>query len=362
MKSLHEHIIEALEGSKMTYSGKNQDFVDVILENPEGKILILRRANYMKNFRTCWGVIGGAVDIADKTLKDAAVRETVEETGISLSFNEVNNMKHLFDYKYKDGNVSHVFWTRLETKIDKVKISREHSKYEWVNFSDEKIDERKWMPEVFNILQKWEQTPVNEKLIINKDAKIIGVNSKKIETVIAEDTEDLCNIIDIAVDEFAKKCPDFSEVLDLNYIDVSKIERFHNLFDAEANENFRKIKYIDISNWDMRNAYFCSSMFIGAEELISVGDLSNWTFTDKLNTLRGMFSYCYELDFIGDISNWNVSHVNNFNRMFKSCRSLNNVGDLNKWNIREDASKKNMFFDSALKTPKWYDRNKEETT
>lgn len=169
MKSLYEHITEALDGSKMTYSGKNQEFVDVILQNTEGKILILRRANYMKNFRTCWGVIGGAVDVADKTLKDAAVRETVEETGISLSFNEVNNMKQLFDYKYKDGNVSHVFWTRLETKIDKVQISREHSKYEWIDFSDEKIDDRKWMPEVFSILQKWEQTPVNERLIINKN-------------------------------------------------------------------------------------------------------------------------------------------------------------------------------------------------
>ena len=157
MITLKNYIIEALDGSKMTYSGKNQDFVDVILEDPNEKILILRRANYMKNFRTCWGLIGGAVDVADKTLKDAAVRETVEETGISLSFNEVNSMKHLFDYKYKNGNVSHVFWTRLETKIDKVTISQEHSKYEWIDFSNEKIDERKWIPEVFTILQKWEQ-------------------------------------------------------------------------------------------------------------------------------------------------------------------------------------------------------------
>ena len=96
MKTLNTYIQEALEGSKMTYSGKNRDFVDVILEDPEGKILILRRANYMKNFRSCWGVIGGAVEPKDKTLKDAAVRETAEETGISLSFNEVNNMKQLF--------------------------------------------------------------------------------------------------------------------------------------------------------------------------------------------------------------------------------------------------------------------------
>ena len=168
MKSLYEHITEALDGSKMTYSGKNQEFVDVILQNTEGKILILRRANYMKNFRTCWGVIGGAVENKDKTHKDAAIRETFEETGYELSFIEQNNMKHLFDYTYKDGNISHVYLVKLESEIN-VKISKEHSKYEWIDFSEEKIDERKWMPEVFNILQKWEQTPVNERLIINKN-------------------------------------------------------------------------------------------------------------------------------------------------------------------------------------------------
>ena len=69
MKSFIQHITEALDGSQMKYSGKNREFVDVILEDPDGKILILRRANYMKNFRTCWGVIGGAVDVADKTPK-----------------------------------------------------------------------------------------------------------------------------------------------------------------------------------------------------------------------------------------------------------------------------------------------------
>lgn len=168
MKSLYEHITEALDGSKMTYSGKKGEFVDVILQNTEGKILILRRANYMQNFRTCWGVIGGSVDAKDKTHKDAAIRETREETGYELSFMEQNNMKHLFDYTYKNGNISHVYFVKLESNIN-VKISREHSKYEWVDFSEEKIDDRKWTPEVFNILQKWEQTPINERLIINKN-------------------------------------------------------------------------------------------------------------------------------------------------------------------------------------------------
>lgn len=204
---------------------------------------------------------------------------------------------------------------------------------------------------------------IDEKLLINKNAKIIGIkNPNNREIVVAKDTEDLCNIIDKAIDKFAEDCPDFSEVLDLNFIDVSRVARFHNLFDPDANPNYAKVKYIDVSGWDMANAEYCSSMFRGAEELISVGDLSNWNFTDNLNSLRGVFAYCHKLNFIGDISNWNVSNVNNFNRMFKECRSLTNVGDLNKWNIREDASKRSMFWDSGIKKiPKWYDRNKEET-
>ena len=170
MISLRKYITEALDGSKMTYSGKNKEFVDVILQNTEGNILLLRRANYMHNFKTCWGVVGGSVEKTDKTHKDAAIRETREETGYELSLVEQNNMKYLFDYTYKDGNISHVYNVKLESNIN-VKISREHSKYEWVDFSEEKIDDRKWMPELFNVLQKWEQTPVNERLIINKNYK-----------------------------------------------------------------------------------------------------------------------------------------------------------------------------------------------
>lgn len=242
MKSLNKYLAEALDGSKMTYSGKNQDFVDVILENPEGKILILRRANYMKNFRTCWGVIGGAVDVADKTLKDAAVRETAEETGISLSFNEVNNMKKLFDYKYKNGNVSHVFWTRLETKIDKVKISREHSKYEWVKFSDEKIDERKWMPEVFNILQKWEQTPVNERLLINKNY----------------------NDASKTIDDLIKKYVDFNEALSISppislvhnlNIKINRLGQNHALLFGESEKNAWSEECMKHINFDDNRCY-----------------------------------------------------------------------------------------------------------
>lgn len=170
MKSLNNYIQEALDGSKMKYSGKNSKFVDVIIENNNGEILVLRRANYMKNFKSCWGIVGGAVELKDKNSFEAAIREVKEETSIEIDAALQLKLKQIFTYQYEDGNITDVFHIKFDD-IPNIKISREHSKYEWIDFKNEKIDERKWMPEVFSILQKWENITINERLIINKDLK-----------------------------------------------------------------------------------------------------------------------------------------------------------------------------------------------
>lgn len=313
MKKLSHYIQEALEGSQMKYSGKNCEFVDVILEDPDGKILILRRANYMKNFRTCWGVIGGAVDISDKTPKDAAVRETAEETGISLSFNEVNNMKQLFDYKYKDGNISHVFHTRLETKIDKVKISREHSKYEWINFYEEKIDERKWIPEVFNILQKWETTRIDERLIINKDfCNTIKVYNDG-------------NFLDVIDERFKKAISNKTYKLDYSDLDTSDITSMTNLFNAVVVDDADKITEINIEGWN----------------------------TKKVLSFQNMFRGCENLERIIGIEDIDVSNATSFVSMFENCKKLK--CDLNTWKVKNTSVKGDMFTNVPMNSiPNWY--------
>ena len=204
---------------------------------------------------------------------------------------------------------------------------------------------------------------IDEKLIVNQrfDEKLV-INKDFVDTELDEIKATDDNLFDVVVAEVHKqsgKGQSRLHPINLNHIDVSEITEMSCLFDAVNVEV--TLRYIDISEWDVGNVERMKWMFCGAEELISVGDLSNWYFTDKLNTLRGMFAYCHKLDFIGDISNWNVSNVGNFNRMFKECRSLTNVGNLNKWKIIENASKRDMFLDSAIKKiPKWYDRNKDE--
>lgn len=136
-------------------------YVDGILVSEDEKILILRRANYMKNFGGQWGFVGGSVDKKDKNNKEAIIREIKEETGIELTFNEQQKMKAVDKqgHEREDGSIGSdtEYWLiKLESNPD-VKISREHSKYEWVGPEEIKERNRKFMPDVFHYIQLYFQ-------------------------------------------------------------------------------------------------------------------------------------------------------------------------------------------------------------
>ena len=141
--------------------GEIKHYVDGILVSENEKILILRRANYMKNFGGQWGFVGGSVDKKDKNNKEAIIREIKEETGIELTFNEQQKMKAVDKqgHEHEDGSIGSdtEYWLiKLETTPD-VKISREHSKYEWVGPEETKEKNRKFMPDVFHYIQLYFQ-------------------------------------------------------------------------------------------------------------------------------------------------------------------------------------------------------------
>lgn len=142
--------------SIITYINESQDdikrYVDGILVSPDDKILILRRANYMKKFAGKWGFIGGSIDDKDKDSKAAIKREIKEETGYELTWNEEHEMK-MFDKINHQDNSSTEYWIiKLEVEPE-IKISREHSKYEWYEIENDK--DYKWMPDVYQIIQKY---------------------------------------------------------------------------------------------------------------------------------------------------------------------------------------------------------------
>ena len=67
----------------------------ILMSHDKTKLLLLQRANYMKKFGGKWGFAGGQLDKNDKCLKDTAVRELLEETGIILTFNEIQGIKKI---------------------------------------------------------------------------------------------------------------------------------------------------------------------------------------------------------------------------------------------------------------------------
>lgn len=141
--------------------GEIKHYVDGILVSEDEKILILRRANYMKNFGGQWGFVGGSVDKKDKNNKEAIIREIKEETGIELTFNEQQKMKAVDKqgHEREDGSIGSdtEYWLiKLETTPD-IKISREHSKYEWVGPEETKERNRKFMPDIFHYIQLYFQ-------------------------------------------------------------------------------------------------------------------------------------------------------------------------------------------------------------
>lgn len=148
MKSFKEYLIEDKEPKK---------YVDAIIVFNE-EILVLRRANYMKQFRSMWGFPGGSIDKNDKDAKEAIIREIKEETKIELSNNEINNLKSIDIHEHLGGpnddivvSSTEYFLVHLE-KEREIKISREHSKYEWVNKDNFKDKQGKYVSDVYHYI------------------------------------------------------------------------------------------------------------------------------------------------------------------------------------------------------------------
>ena len=76
----------------------------VIIENPEGEILLQRRAD-----NHCWGIAGGSIELGEST-EEAAKRELFEETGLiadELELFSVFSGKNQH-YIYPNGDEVHV--------------------------------------------------------------------------------------------------------------------------------------------------------------------------------------------------------------------------------------------------------------
>ena len=150
--------------------------------------------------------------------------------------------------------------------------------------------------------------------------ELILLSNKLNKKFVVKDNEFLQDIIDTICVRL--DCPKAN----LNWIDVSKLEDFSNLFN---NSTFNG----DISEWDTSNAKTMYSCFAFSE---FNGNLSKWNFSHVKN-MDWMFQ---DSLFNNDsIKTWDVSHVKSMNGMFKDS---NFNQDISNWNV-ENCKYFNLF-------------------
>lgn len=74
--------------------------VQVVLINPEGYVLGVSRKDNHEDF----GLAGGSLEDYDKSAEEGAIRETLEETGISIY-----NLKLIYAKGHRDGRMGYTY-------------------------------------------------------------------------------------------------------------------------------------------------------------------------------------------------------------------------------------------------------------
>lgn len=112
--------------------------VKTIIEDEQGRCLLIRRSALSRHFAGCWEWPGGKVDPGED-FADAMLRETLEETGLEI---ELTGLAGATEFEMPK---VHVVALCFEARVagGQVKLSEEHDAFEWVPWSE---------------LQKWDLT------------------------------------------------------------------------------------------------------------------------------------------------------------------------------------------------------------
>ena len=109
-------------------SKKARQFSSIVIYFDNGKVLLLKRKDKVP-YGGKWGFPGGGAEKGESP-KEAAIRETGEETGIKVL---PDDLVFLEKVSSPDGRDVHVFaCNNFEGNVDAKKVYKEHDGYEWV--------------------------------------------------------------------------------------------------------------------------------------------------------------------------------------------------------------------------------------
>lgn len=136
----------------------------------------------------------------------------------------------------------------------------------------------------------------------------------------------------------------------LELIDVSNCTNLEMCFNS-----CRKVKALNVGNWNVSNVKSMPSMFCYCFELTTL-DVSNWDIS-SCDTVYQMFCYCQKLTSL-DLSNWCMrDNILYCRHMFMACSALKTIGDTSNWNLSNAIYPHGMFVSCSslltLNTSNW---------
>ena len=129
------------------------------------------------------------------------------------------------------------------------------------------------------------------------------------------------------------------ESYDLEYVRTNMVSNLSYSF-----KNNKKLKTIDLSNFDTSSLKFMYAMFAYAEDLESI-NLTNWN--PKLMGINQAFMNCKKLTDL-DLSNFDVSGVDDYMQLFYNANSLTNL-NISTWKPNKVSNMFSMFYSTNVK-------------
>jgi len=120
----------------------------------------------------------------------------------------------------------------------------------------------------------------------------------------------------------------FSSKENIIYIHFTKEFNTENITQIKLFSGFEKVRYIDISNFNIEKLIKMENLFYNCTSLSKVklpNTISpNLIITEKLNNFESMFEGCKSLKSV-DFSNFKGKNINNTKNMFNNCISLTSL-------------------------------------
>ena len=101
--------------------------VNVIIEDKQGRILILKRSPDDKSCPGLWDLPGGGAE-NNETLQETVKREVKEESGLEIEFEK----DYFYTHHYPKGKMD-IYGFKAKLIGGKVAISKEHTEFRWIS-------------------------------------------------------------------------------------------------------------------------------------------------------------------------------------------------------------------------------------